>query len=77
MNSCEEYIAKINRNLPELASVKDLVSVGIFRNAQTAYAARRQDRGPPFFWFPCRGICYPKSGVIEWLRDCIGKKHAP
>lgn len=68
---CNMLMSKLRRKLPELASVKDLLRIGLYRTEQAAYAARKRGKCPPYFRIPSRGIVYPKDGIIEFL-----EKHA-
>lgn len=71
-SACHDYIAKLEKALPELASTSDLVKAGIYRNAQAAYTARRRKDCPAYMDLPCRGIVYPRKGVCEYLlKHCV------
>lgn len=70
MTACEEFILKMEKELPELCSTKDLVALGIYRSAQTAFYSRIRGDGPSYFKLGTR-IMYLRASVIEWLK---GKK---
>ncbi len=67
MNSCDDFIEKAKKNLPDLCSVKDLIALGIYRSEQAAAYARKKSIGPDFFKLPHRTVIYPKIGVINYL----------
>lgn len=72
MNSCEEYLEKIERSLPELCSVEDLIDVGIYNNPAIAFADRKKGEAPDYFQIGFhKRVIYPRGGVIAWLRDKI------
>lgn len=72
--SCETFIQSVSARLPELATVNDLINVGIYKTTQAAYGARLKGKGPPYLVIPFRGIVYPRSGVIEFLRKASNEK---
>lgn len=77
MNAAEEYIKKIEMELPEKCTVKDLMRVGIYNCATAAVEARVMGDCPVYFQLRKRGrIFYPKAGVIEWLREKINAKYS-
>jgi hypothetical protein len=69
MNACDEFINRVNRYLPEVCRVTDLVNVGIFTCPQSARKARTLNQFPEYFRIGKR-IMIPKRGVIEWLEGC-------
>ncbi len=71
----KSLIRKISKILPELASAKDLVKIGMYRTEQAAYAARTRGECPPFMRIPARGIVYPKIGVIEFLQNAFNREN--
>ena len=75
MMGCETFLDKLYKTLPDLASTKDLVKFGIYRNSQSAYRARGLGpmKCPPWFRMDGRGIVYPKEGVIEFIKDKMKK----
>jgi hypothetical protein len=68
MSACDLYIERLNAMLPNLATTKDLVEAGIYRSHQSACTARRIGKSPVYFKLPCRGIVYPKSGVLDFVK---------
>lgn len=68
MNACDSYIDFVEKKLPELCSVKDLVAIGIFKSEQSAYHARRHGDTPEFFLLPNHRVAYPKIGIIDFLK---------
>ena len=75
MTACEDFIRRVNQVLPELATTKDLIDIGIFNNDQAAAAARRKNNGPEFFRLNERVIRYPREGIINFLKSSMGNKH--
>ena len=77
MNAAEEYIKKIEMELPEKCTVKDLMKVGIYNCATAAVEARVMGDCPVYFQLRKRGrIFYPRNGVIQWLREKINVKYS-
>jgi len=69
---CEEYLEHLELKLPELCTVKDLISVGIYHSNMVASNARKSGNTPPYFQHYKGGkVTYPRSGVIQWLREKI------
>lgn len=64
-----DFITYLSETLPELCRVKDLVKIGLYRNAQSAYCARRTGEGPKFFHIPHTGIVYPREEVIRFFKS--------
>ena len=69
MNPQDSLIRRIKKALPELASAKDLVGIGMYRTEQAAYTARQRGQCPPYLRIPARGIVYPRDGVIAFLKS--------
>lgn len=69
-NICnEEYIGRMERELPEFCGVKDLIKVGIFKNGTSACEARQAGNSPPYFQIAKRRrVMYPKNEVIAWVK---------
>ena len=77
MNAAEDYIKKVEMQLPDKCTVKDLMRVGIYNCATAAVEARVMGDCPVYFQLRKRGrIFYPKAGVIEWLREKINAKYS-
>lgn len=68
MNLREKYIEELINKLPDLLTPKDLVSCGIYKTHQAAYQARVKGSSPPYFRISYRGIVYPKSGIVDYLK---------
>lgn len=68
MTACDEFIENLQQVLPERCTDRDLIECGIFTSAQSACLSRRIGNSPGFFKFG-RRIIYPKTGVIEWLKE--------
>jgi hypothetical protein len=76
MKPCEEYISKIEKELPEMCRVKDLIKVGVFNSATAAVEARTTGNSPDYFQMSKRGrVLYPRNGVVQWLREKINAKY--
>jgi hypothetical protein len=69
MNSCDEFIEKLNRELPDVCTVNDLIKVGIISHRNIMNQFRKKKTGPPFLRISDRKIFYPKPGVLKWLRE--------
>lgn len=69
MSACEEYIAHLEKILPEMCRTKDLVKAGIFQTDNGASLARQRGDTPEFFRINARVVLYPKKGVIEFLKS--------
>lgn len=54
-------------SLPDAVTVHDLIRLGIYRSAQSAYIARLTNKAPPFHRIPSRGIIYPKKELLDFL----------
>lgn len=66
MTACDDFIQKLNIDLPDLCSVKNLVAIGLFGSCQSARYARLMKDTPSYF--KIRGkIFYPKASVIAYL----------
>lgn len=75
-NACEEYIQKIEQQLPELCSVKDLMKLKIFNSYSAASDARASGNTPTYMQMGKRGrVVYPRSGVIQWMREKINVRY--
>ncbi len=61
----------LRKDLPYLCKATDLVRVGLYRNVQAVYLARKLGEGPPFMVIPHRGVVYPREGIIEFLESHI------
>lgn len=68
MNALNQYIRKLELELPEICSTSDLMKVGIFNSPQSARLARKKNRGPAYIQVG-RKIIYPKQVVIEFLKQ--------
>jgi hypothetical protein len=67
MTYCDDFIAKIKRDLPELCTTKDLIRIGLFTSEQAAHAARKKGFAPEYFKLPQGSVRFPKQGVIYLL----------
>jgi hypothetical protein len=67
MTSCDDFIEKAKRTLPELCTTKDLVKFGIYKSEQAAHNARKKGVAADYFKMPHGNLVYPKKGVIELL----------
>lgn len=67
MDACDDFINRLDKELPELASTGDLIRAGIFKSHQAAYLARHSGTGPEFFRMYQKAL-YPKKGVLEFMR---------
>ncbi len=69
MTSCDNFIAKARRDLPDLCSTEDLVRFGIYKSSQAAHHARNQGFAADYFKLPQGTIVYPKEGIINLLEN--------
>jgi len=65
----ENFLEKVEPQLPDLADTSDLIRLGIFTS--TAQAVQRRKRGevPEFLKLSEKRIVYPKPAVMSWLRE--------
>ena len=68
MTSCDDFIEKATKVLPELCTTNDLIKLGIYKSAQGATHARQTGRSADYFKLPTGTIVYPKKGIIELLK---------
>lgn len=66
-NACDQFIEFVKKHLPELATTKDLIKIGIFNTEAAASRNRRLGKGPHHFKINSRCIRFPKNAVIEYL----------
>lgn len=71
MSVLDDWIEFFSTQLPETCTPNDLVSAGIYRTPQAAAMARYAGLSPDYFKIGGR-IVYPKTAVIEWLKQ---RKH--
>lgn len=69
MNACEDLIAKLDKQLPEICTIHDLIRAGIVSSRNTMEHYRKKNLGPPFLRVSERKIFYPKQGVLKWLKE--------
>lgn len=69
MTPCNETIRKLNKVLPELCTVNDLIRVGIISHRNSMEYYRRKKMGPPYIRLSERRIFYPKPGIMKWLEE--------
>ncbi len=69
MNPCDEAIEKLNKELPDLCTIHDLMRVGIISHRNSMEYYRRKKIGPPYMRLSERRIFYPKLGVLKWLKE--------
>ncbi len=72
----EEYIERLQNELPEPCRVSDLLKYKIFNSITSAFDARANGKSPPYIQLSKKGrIIYPRNGVIEWMKTKINAKH--
>lgn len=69
MNACEEFLAVLEKTLPDMVTTEELVAHGIYTTRQSAMRARKANEGPLFYKINKKRIIYPKRGVIDFLRE--------
>ena len=55
------------KNLPQLLTAKDLVSIGLFSNQTSAHQGKGRNATPPHIYISERKVRFPKNGLIAWL----------
>lgn len=68
MRGCDEFIEYVKSKLPELATPRDLVAIGLYHSSQAAAMARQSGTCPDYFQINSKRILYPKLGVVEFLQ---------
>lgn len=68
MSNSKNFINQITSNLPELATTKDLIEVGLFSSIAHATHCRKRRDCPVFISLSKKRILYPKEEVIAWLQ---------
>jgi hypothetical protein len=66
----KDLLERLQRELPEICSDRDLVNAGLFRSALNLYYLRVRQQGPPFFRFG-RQIRYYRPDVLKWMEECF------
>lgn len=66
MTALDKYIKKIEKELPELCDVRDLIKFGFFKSDQQAYSLRKAGEGPEYIRMNGR-YKYLKESIIEFL----------
>ena len=66
MTALEKYIKKIQKELPEVCDVSDLIKFGYFTSDQQAYHLRKTKKGPDYFRVN-RHYKYLRESIIEHL----------
>lgn len=67
MSSCDDFIEKAKKELPDPCSTQDLVRFGIYKSDQAAHHARKNGLAADHFKLPHGTIMYPKKGIIQLL----------
>lgn len=68
MTTIENYLAKLEKDLPDLLKTTDLVKLGYIKYIQDVHALRHRGACPPYFRVGKR-VFYPKEGVIKWIKE--------
>ena len=68
-----DFFTLLEERIPELASSKDLVDLGIFSSEVALCLARKHRKGPTFIKFSRGRIRYPRTSVIKFLKDHINE----
>jgi hypothetical protein len=68
MTNSTEFLNQITSNLPNLATTKDLIEVGLFSSISHATHCRKRGDCPVFITLSKKRILYPKEEVIAWLQ---------
>ncbi len=66
--SLTKFIAQLEKELPSLCRVKDLIKVGIMGSGPSASRFRAEGSSPNYFRFSDKFIRYLKADVIDWVK---------
>lgn len=72
----QDYLRVLAQTLPDICSVRDLVSARVFSSRQASFYARKKGQSPDYFKIPGKGICFAKQSVIEWLTEQLHEINA-
>lgn len=64
----DEFIQKLEKELPEICVTKNLVDTGIFKDS-TAHSRRIDGSGPPFIKTGVKSYVYMKKDIINWVKN--------
>lgn len=71
MSNSPDFLNQITSNLPNLATTKDLIEVGLFSSVSHATHCRKRGDCPKYISLSKKRILYPKQEVIAWLQKSI------
>ena len=66
-NDAESFLKKLD-SFPELLTVSDLISLGLYSNRSVAYMARKSGQSPSYIVMP-KKILYPKESVRSFILE--------
>lgn len=69
MGNTQNFLNQLRSNLPELATTKDLIKLGIFSCTVDACYCRKIGQSPPFITLSRKRIFYPREELITWLKN--------
>ena len=69
ISSIEAYITQLQNKLPDLASSRDLVEMGLFPSEIALSRARQTGNSPEYIKFSAGRIRYPREAVIQFVRE--------
>ena len=71
--SMEDFICEVEKKLTDACTVNDLVKAKIFTSATEAMLRRKRGEPPEYIRLGRKRIIYPKTCVLQWLRDNVNK----
>ena len=63
----KDFLKELEDKLPELASSRDLVDLGLYNSQAALHKARKDGYSPDYIQFSPGRIRYPKNAVIEFF----------
>lgn len=70
----QDYLTRLESQIPEFASSRDLVRLGIFSSEPALCKARKAGNGPPYIRFSRGRIRYPRVGIIGFLLERLNSE---
>lgn len=69
-STVESFLKKLD-TFPDMLTTNDLISLGIYKNKESAYYARKTASSPCYIQ-KARNILYPKAGVRSFHLERFG-----
>lgn len=64
----EDLIEDLFKGFNDILTSHDLVNLGLYKTINALFSARKRKLGPPYIKMN-HLVCYPKQGVIKFLKD--------